>query len=46
MVYENHEIFVIDGVIIQSSKLWQASGHVAGFTDPMVEMGKRMSGDF
>ncbi|MDX1765871.1 MAG: glycine--tRNA ligase [Candidatus Saccharimonadales bacterium] len=30
-------IFGIDSAIIQNSKLWQASGHVDGFNDPMVE---------
>lgn len=37
MVYEHRNIFGIDGAIIQSPKLWEASGHVAGFADPMVE---------
>ena len=37
MVYENPEIFGVDGAIIQNPKLWQASGHVAGFTDPLVD---------
>lgn len=48
MVYQNQEIFGIDGSIIQNPKLWQASGHVAGFTDPMVEdsvNGKRYRAD-
>ena len=27
----------LDGAIIQHPKLWEASGHVAGFNDPMVE---------
>lgn len=37
MVYENREIFGIDGAIIQNPKLWKASGHVDGFNDPMVD---------
>jgi glycyl-tRNA synthetase len=48
VVYENPEIFGVDGAIIQNPKLWQASGHVAGFTDPMVEdtkNGKRYRAD-
>ncbi len=48
VVYENREIFGVDGAIIQNPKLWQASGHVAGFTDPMVEdtvNGKRYRAD-
>src|SRR5690606_27822034 len=34
---EHDNIFGVDGAIIQNPKLWEASGHVAGFTDPMVE---------
>ena len=48
MVFENREIFGVDGAIIQNPKLWKASGHVAGFTDPMVEdtkNGKRYRAD-
>jgi glycyl-tRNA synthetase len=37
MVGDNDNIFGVDGAIIQNPKLWEASGHVAGFTDPMVE---------
>lgn len=37
MVYENREVFGVDGAIIQNPKLWEASGHVAGFTDPLVD---------
>ncbi len=47
-VYENREIFGVDGAIIQNPKLWKASGHIAGFTDPMVEdlkNGKRYRAD-
>lgn len=47
-VYENREIYGIDGAIIQNPKLWKASGHIAGFTDPMVEdvkNGKRYRAD-
>ncbi len=36
-VTENDNIFGVDGAIIQNPKLWEASGHIAGFTDPMVE---------
>src|SRR5580700_5184921 len=48
MVRENDNIFGVDGTIIQNPKLWEASGHVAGFTDPMVEdlkNGKRYRAD-
>ena len=37
MVKDHENIFGIDGSIIQNSLLWEASGHVAGFNDPMVE---------
>ena len=37
MVQEHDNIFGVDGAIIQNPKLWEASGHVAGFTDPLVE---------
>lgn len=37
MVRENDNVFGVDGAIIQNPKLWEASGHVAGFTDPLVE---------
>ena len=30
-------IFPIDTAIIQSSEVWKASGHLAEFTDPMVD---------
>ncbi len=36
-VKDHDNIFGVDGSIIQNPLLWQASGHVAGFTDPMVE---------
>ena len=37
MVKEQGNIFGVDGAIVQNPKLWEASGHVAGFTDPLVE---------
>ncbi len=37
MVRDHDNIFGVDGSIIQNPLLWEASGHVAGFTDPMVE---------
>ncbi len=37
MVKDHDNIYGIDGAIIQHPLLWEASGHVAGFTDPMVE---------
>jgi glycyl-tRNA synthetase len=37
MVREHDNIFGVDSAIVQNPKLWEASGHVAGFTDPLVE---------
>lgn len=37
MVREHDNIFGIDSAIVQNPKLWEASGHVAGFNDPLVE---------
>lgn len=36
-VHQVPNIYGVDSAIIQHPKLWEASGHVAGFTDPMVE---------
>jgi glycyl-tRNA synthetase len=48
MVREHDNIFGVDGAVIQNPKLWEASGHIAGFTDPLVEdlrNGKRYRAD-
>ncbi len=37
VVHETDNIFGVDGAIIQNPKLWEASGHIAGFTDPLVD---------
>ncbi|MEO8863319.1 MAG: glycine--tRNA ligase [Candidatus Saccharimonadales bacterium] len=37
VVTDSDNIFGVDSAIVQNPKLWEASGHVAGFTDPMVE---------
>lgn len=37
VVTDKDNIFGVDGAIIQNPKLWEASGHVAGFTDPLVD---------
>jgi len=37
VVRSNPEIYGLDSAIIQNPKLWQASGHVDGFTDPLVD---------
>jgi glycyl-tRNA synthetase len=35
---ENNRILVgIDAAIIMNPRVWEASGHVATFTDPMVD---------
>ncbi|MFB3139484.1 MAG: glycine--tRNA ligase, partial [Phycisphaerales bacterium] len=34
---EQLEIVGLDSAIIQNPKVWKASGHVAGFNDPMVD---------
>ena len=36
-VDERSDIFGVDAAIIMNPKVWQASGHVATFADPMVE---------
>ena len=36
-VREQPNVYGIDGAIIQSPKLWKASGHIDGFNDPLVE---------
>jgi len=37
VVREQENIYGLDSAIIQNPKLWEASGHVAGFTDPLVD---------
>jgi len=37
MVYERDDVVGIDGSIITNPKVWEASGHVASFSDPLVE---------
>ncbi len=34
------DMYEVDASILMSSKVWEASGHVAGFADPMVECDK------
>jgi glycyl-tRNA synthetase len=36
-VEERGDIYGIDSAILMNQKVWQASGHVATFTDPLVE---------
>jgi len=37
MLQEREDIVALDSAIIQHPKTWEASGHLAGFTDPMVD---------
>jgi len=37
IVLKNENIYPIDGMILMHPKSWEASGHVAGFTDPLVD---------
>lgn len=36
-VREQENIYGLDGAILMHPKAWEASGHVAGFTDPLVD---------
>lgn len=36
-VESRDDMFGVDAAILMSPKVWEASGHVAGFSDPMVE---------
>lgn len=40
MVAKRDDVFGIDGAIITHPKVWEASGHVKGFTDPLVDCKK------
>ncbi|MCW2968240.1 MAG: glycine--tRNA ligase [Solirubrobacteraceae bacterium] len=37
MLSEHEEIVALDSAILQHPRVWEASGHLAGFTDPMVD---------
>ncbi|HET7024226.1 MAG TPA: glycine--tRNA ligase [Gemmatimonadales bacterium] len=37
MVHERDDIEGLDAAILMAAKVWEASGHVAGFTDPLVD---------
>ena len=39
-VQERDDMVGIDAAIIMNPKIWKASGHVSGFTDPLVECKK------
>jgi glycyl-tRNA synthetase len=40
MVYEREDIEGLDSSILMHPRIWEASGHVEGFTDPMVDCKK------
>ncbi|HZT64456.1 MAG TPA: glycine--tRNA ligase [Acidimicrobiales bacterium] len=40
MVQMRDDIVGIDAAILSSPKIWEASGHLAGFTDPLVDCRK------
>lgn len=37
MLQKRDDIVALDSAILQHPKVWEASGHLAGFTDPMVD---------
>ena len=37
MIYERDDIEGIDASILMHPRVWEASGHVEGFTDPMID---------
>ena len=39
MVHERDDIEGLDSAILMHPRVWEASGHVEGFTDPLVECG-------
>ncbi len=39
-VYSRTDMYALDAAILMNEKVWQASGHVEGFADPMVECTK------
>ncbi|MBW3538262.1 glycine--tRNA ligase [Candidatus Parcubacteria bacterium] len=40
MVYQHTDVVGVDSAIIQNPRVWEASGHVEKFTDPMVDCRK------
>lgn len=39
-VSSRDDMYEVDAAILMNSKVWEASGHVAGFSDPLVECDK------
>ncbi len=47
-VSDREDMYGVDAAIIMNSKVWEASGHVSGFSDPLIECQKchhRFRGD-
>src|SRR3989344_5491447 len=40
MVYDRDDVVGLDAAILMNPKVWEASGHVAAFSDPLVECKK------
>jgi glycyl-tRNA synthetase len=48
MIQERDDVVALDSAIIQHPRTWEASGHLAGFTDPLIDCktcGKRFRAD-
>src|SRR3954447_3082796 len=37
IVFQRDDVVALDSAIIQHPRTWEASGHLAGFTDPLVD---------
>ncbi len=37
LVYDRQDVVGLDSAIIQSPEVWKASGHVGGFSDPLID---------
>src|ERR1700757_3102458 len=37
LVEERDDMYGVDAAILMNKKVWEASGHATGFSDPMVE---------
>jgi glycyl-tRNA synthetase len=48
LLQERDDVVALDSAILQHPRVWEASGHLAGFTDPLVDCrtcGKRFRAD-
>ena len=39
-VHDRSDIYGLDSAILMNAKVWEASGHVQGFVDPMIDCRK------